>query len=456
MLTSLSLARFKSWRRISDMPFAPITGLFGANSSGKTSILQFLLLLKQTVESSDRHQVLNFGDEGSYVQLQTFRDVVYGHTRPARLSWTMAFKLPEPLTVVDPTTEESTLFKDDKLTFSASVAERGSKQSVRRMTYGFAGHEFTYEVTSGDRQYGLSQSDSAQFQLKRAPGRMWELTPPVKCYGFPDQVYGYFQNSGFLADLQLAFERQFAALYYLGPLREYPHPVYTWGGAQPADVGRRGEKVVDAILSSRERQEKISWGKGHKRLTLEECIADWLRKLGLIDSFQVQAVSEGASLFEVHVRKTPQSAPVKLTDVGFGVSQILPVIALCYYVPKGSTIILEQPEIHLHPSVQAGLADVFIDAIRVRKIQIVVESHSEHFLRRLQRRIAEGEALKNKDVALYFCKFNGSESELDPLDVDPFGNIRNWPKDFFGNEFEEMAETTMAAMRRKMSVTEKS
>jgi predicted ATPase len=431
------------------MQFAPITGLFGANSSGKTSILQFLLLLKQTVESTDRQQVLNFGDEGSYVQLQTFRDLVYGHTRPARLTWALAFKLPKPLTVVDPETENSTLFEDDKLAFSASVAERGNKHSVRRMAYGFAGHEFTYEVTPGNSQYRLTQSGSTQFQLKRAPGRPWELTPPVKCYGFPDQVYSYFHNSGFLADLQLALEKQFAGLYYLGPLREYPRPLYIWHGAQPVDVGRRGEKVVDAILSSGARHEKISRGRGSKSLTLEECIADWLRKLGLVDSFQVQAVSEGASLFQVDVRKTPQSTPAKLTDVGFGVSQILPVIALCYYVPKGSTIILEQPEIHLHPSVQAGLADVFIDAIRVRKIQIIVESHSEHLLRRLQRRIAEGETLENKDVALYFCKFNGSESELDPLDVDPYGNIRNWPKDFFGDEVGEMAAMVEAAIERR-------
>lgn len=156
------------------------------------------------------------------------------------------------------------------------------------------------------------------------------------------------------------------------------------------------------------------------------------------------------------MRKTEASSPVLITDVGFGISQILPVITLCYYVPEGSTILLEQPEIHLHPSVQAGLADVLIDAIKVRKVQIIVESHSEHLLRRIQRRIAESEGLSDEDVALYFCRFDRDHSVLDPLDLDPYGNIRNWPKDFFGNEFEEMAEATMAAMRRKMSSERKS
>jgi len=456
MLTSLSLTRFKSWRRISDMRFAPITGLFGANSSGKTSILQFLLLLKQTVESTDRQEVFDFGEQRGYVALGTFRDVVYGHARPGRLTWSLSFKLPEPLAVLDPETRDSMLFEDDKVTFSANVAEHGGpKRSVRKMTYAFAGHEFTFEVTPTDSQrYHLVQSGPTQFQLKRAAGRPWELPPPVKCYGFPDQVYSFFQNAGFLADLQLALEQQFARLYYLGPLREYPRPFYVWAGAEPADVGSRGEKAIDAILSSRERREKTPRVKGHKGLTLEECVADWLEKLGLVDSFELRPINKGGHLFEAVVRKTPESTPVRITDVGFGISQILPVITLCYYVPEGSTIILEQPEIHLHPSVQAGLADVFIDAIRSRKIQIIVESHSEHLLRRLQRRIAENETLENKDVALYFCKFKGKESELDPLDVDPYGNIKNWPKDFFGNEFDEMAEMTLAAMKRKNRVSE--
>ena len=116
--------------------------------------------------------------------------------------------------------------------------------------------------------------------------------------------------------------------------------------------------------------------------------------------------------------------------------------------PAGSIIILEQPEIHLHPAVQAGLADVFIDAVKTRNIQIIFESHSEHLLRRLQRRIAE-EVITPDTTALYFCESSNGASTLKPLDVDLFGTIKNWPKDFFGNQFEEMALTTKAAIERK-------
>ena len=218
-------------------------------------------------------------------------------------------------------------------------------------------------------------------------------------------------------------------------------------------MGRRGERVVDAMLAARERGPYLSPGFRRKHQTLEERIAHWLKELGLIHDFSVESIAENSSIYQVRVQKSPSSAKVLITDVGFGVSQILPVLVLCYYVPPGSIILLEQPEIHLHPSVQSGLADVFIDAVKNRNIQIIVESHSEHLLRRLQRRIAE-ESLKPEDTALYFCEIQNEGSSLTPLDVNLFGDITNWPKDFFGDEFGEIAATVRAATRRRQEMAQ--
>ena len=272
----------------------------------------------------------------------------------------------------------------------------------------------------------------------------------MKCYGFPDKVRVYYQNAGFLTDLEFALEQRLQDVYYLGPLRAYPQRVYVGSGAQPTDMGQAGESVVDALLAARQRDERISFGKGIPRPTLEQYVAQWLEELGLIHDFRVVPVAEGSRLFEVRVRKSPKAAEVLITDVGFGVSQILPVLVLCFYVPEGSTVILEQPEIHLHPSVQAGLADVFIDAWEKRKVQVIVESHSEHLLRRLQRRIAE-EAISQDDVGLYFCKEDDGASSLDTLEVDQFGNISNWPQDFFGDQFGEIAAMSEAALKRRQA-----
>jgi predicted ATPase len=293
-----------------------------------------------------------------------------------------------------------------------------------------------------------AQGSEPDFRFVRMPGRVWELPAPVKFYGFPDQVYAYYQNAGFLSELQLAFENLFGQVYYLGPLREFPQRIYAWKGSEPADMGRRGERVVDAILAARERGANISPGHKKKRLTLEQRVASWLKDLGLIHSFSVEPVAKDSSIYQVRVQVTPSSAKVLITDVGFGVSQILPVLVLCYYAPEGSIILLEQPEIHLHPSVQSGLADVFIDAVKNRNVQIVVESHSEHLLRRLQRRVAE-QIIEPEKTAFYFCEADNDGSKLIPLDIDLFGNISNWPKAFFGDEFGEMAAMTKAAMQRK-------
>lgn len=271
----------------------------------------------------------------------------------------------------------------------------------------------------------------------------------MKCYGFPEEAQAYYSKSDLLWRAPLRFEQLFARLYYLGPLREYPKRQYVWGGSRPSDVGRRGERVVDAPLAAASEAEAVVNGRGERRQTLEEVVASWLKKLGLVCSFQVRPVAEGSHLYRVHVQRFAGGPEVLLSDIGFGISQILPVLTLCYYVPVGSIIILEHPEIHLHPVVQAGLADVFIDAIKTRNVQIILESHSEHLLRRLQQRIAE-EEIVSSSAALYFCSVDQTgASNLLPLEVDTFGNIANWLTHFFGDELGELVAMMHAEMKRR-------
>jgi predicted ATPase len=458
MLTRLSVENFKSWQKTGEARLAPITGLFGTNSSGKTSLLQLLLLLKQTADSPDRGQVLNFGDARSLVDLGDFASVIHGHDAQLPLKIGLGWTLPEPLTVSDVTRKSAAFVVGQSLAFSADIiAQKPTSNGALRLAVSRMEYQLE-EAQFGMRSKGVTKvsyelfSKAEGFQFVRSQGRPWDLPAPVKCYGFPDQVRAYYQNAGFLSDFELEFEKEFARVYYLGPLRAYPQREYAWAGAQPADMGRSGDLSIHAILASRERGEMISLGKGKKRQTLEEYVAHWLKRLGLIAEFHVEPIAEGAKLFRVKLRKQPGGPEVLITDVGFGVSQILPVLVLCFYVPEGSTVVLEQPEIHLHPAVQAGLADVLIDAYQKRRIQVIVESHSEHLLRRLQRRVAE-QTIEAGDIALYFCENDQGRSRLTPLELDMFGSINNWPEDFFGDEFGEMAAITRAAMERKKRET---
>jgi predicted ATPase len=115
---------------------------------------------------------------------------------------------------------------------------------------------------------------------------------------------------------------------------------------------------------------------------------------------------------------------------------------------------MEQPEIHLHPQVQSDLADVFISAVqsyqdnKERNVQLIVESHSEHFLTRLQRRIAE-DIIKPSEVAVYFCRNTEAGAVLESLDLNLFGEIENWPENFFGDQMGDLSARALAAQRRK-------
>jgi len=449
MIKELQALNFKSWKDTKRLHLAPLTVLFGTNSSGKTSILQLLLMLKQTVESADRRRVLHTGDDLSIVDLGTFSDLIYGHEidRPLRISLT--WDLLKTLRIKDPEKKDATLFEIPSLRFDLKVDGNPPSPSVESFTYSFDDEALGMEKVPSDPKKGAYELTTKSYEAKRQRGRPWPLPAPVKFYGFPDEVRGYFQNVGFLSDIVLELERLFARIAYLGPLREYPKRIYTWAGEEPPDVGRKGELAIAALLAAQRRGRYISPGHMKRRQTLEQRLAYWLAQMGIIDSFSIRQIAANRKEYEVKVKKTPSSPDVVITDVGFGVSQVLPVLVMCYYLQEGAILLLEQPELHLHPSAQAWLADIFIDVVKNRGVQIILESHSEHFLRRLQRRIAE-EAIGVDKTALYFCRMENSSSQTEQLDVDMFGDIRNWPRDFFGDEMGELAAKTEAAMQRQV------
>ncbi len=175
-----------------------------------------------------------------------------------------------------------------------------------------------------------------------------------------------------------------------------------------------------------------------------------LRRMKLAESFQSRPIHQGSEYVEFRLRENQSRTDVLLADMGFGISQVLPVLVECFYAEEGATFVVEQPELHLHPAAQSELADVLMDVVKHRNIQIILESHSEHLLRRLQRRIAE-EEFAAKDAALYFCEMDDGASKCTELQITEEGTIKNWPKDFFGNEMEELAATTKAAMKRRLA-----
>jgi hypothetical protein len=406
-------------------------------------------MLKQTVESLDRKRVLHTGDDFSIVDLGTFPDLIHCRRADAALQVSISWDLLKTLKIKGPEQKDKNLFEINDLKFDVEIRQESGTPIVREFSYSFDNTVFGMkpEAKKGEKgKYDLLSEPYTQERQQR--GRAWPLPSPIKFYGFPDEVSAYFKNVGFLSEIVLELEGLFGRTKYLGPLRENPKRIYTWAGEAPSDVGRKGELAVAAILAAREKGKYISPGRRRKKRGLEETIANWLRDMGIIDSFSVKQIGKDRKDWEVLVQKTKQSPEVLITDVGFGLSQVLPVLVLCYYVPEGSVLLLEQPELHLHPSAQSWLADIFIDVVKNRKVQVIVESHSEHFVRRLLRRIAE-QAVPVDKTALYFFSMKNSASHSEKLDVDMYGDIRNWPEDFFGDEMGDVTAKTEAAMKRQ-------
>ncbi len=454
MLKSLKIENFKAWRE-ADLTFGKVTGFFGPNSAGKSSLLQFLLLLKQTRNATDRGLVLDFGRPGDLVNLGTFADVVHGRDEDARIRWTLDWTLPKPLEIQDPMNPEELLFSGDKLSTKCKVGWKEKRPWPYRLEYRFDGVKFGLQPKPKSKKKGDFKlvADGEKFEFQHKQGRPWPLPHPVKTYLFPNQARTYYQNSDFLGDFELAYERLMDSLYYLGPLREHPKREYHWAGASPEDVGQRGERTMDAILAATRDNEKRRLkprARGVRGIAFQRVIAHWLNELGLIEDFRLEEIAKGTNLYRAMVKTSSSSAPTALTDVGFGVSQVLPALVLLYYVPEGSTVLMEQPEIHLHPAVQSGLADVMLNVAKVRNVQIVVESHSEHLLRRLQRRVAEQEA-PSEDMRLYFVSSQRGRAHVEDLRLNEWGEIENWPDEFFGDEMGEVAAIVKASLKRKIS-----
>lgn len=455
MLTTLKIENFKAWKNTGEIRLAPLTVIFGANSAGKSSLGHLLLALKQTVLSADRKRPLHLGDENSLIELGTFAECIHNHDLENPLCFGLGWKLAGRQDVRDPLTQAK--FTGDELSLDVRMlADKNQQPRISQLRYQLLNKKNDVLAVEYQRdEKDKWELNSEQYKLVRNTGRAWPLEDPDKFYRISDQSRARFQNADFLSDFALQLEAALAGVYYLGPLRDHPKRIYSWSGETPESVGQRGELSVAAILAASSQERMLNRGPKKRQYRFDEFIAQWLKDLGVITSFSVKPVSPGRKEYEILVKTHASSSEVKITDVGFGVSQVLPALVQAFYCPPNSTIWMEQPEIHLHPQVQAELADVFISATKAREngnernVQLIIESHSEHFLNRLQRRVAEGE-LTPDDVAVYFCHGVGSATELEPLRLNMFGEIENWPENFFGDEMADISGRTLAAMQRKI------
>lgn len=427
MFTSLTLKNFKTWRETGKIDLAPVTVLLGTNSSGKSTLLQSLLLLKQTAASPDRSIHLNLGGDelNDYFNFGHFDDVLTKGASPRQ--FTISF------------------------TFSRGGLRR--KTGFFNAVYGktAAGAAVTQEMTMADGKgkafgvirrgkgaYSLYVDEEGQENQLSGKGRNYA---PERSIALPVEAIQHLSANGPLAeDISLAIRRELEGIAYLGPLRRKPERDYTWNKGRPGDLGIDGSSVINAILAS-----ALLHNKEEETGQMLKDVSSWLKRMGVAERLEVKQLGH-STRYEIVVHRDGVAA--NLRDVGIGISQVLPVIVLAYFVPNGSTILLEEPEIHLHPLAQSVLAELFVEVSKERRVQFIVETHSEHLFRRLQTLVAK-EQLSVKKCRLYFVERQGADAVLKNLELDQYGRVKEWPPNFFGDALGETSEQARLMFERQ-------
>lgn len=244
----------------------------------------------------------------------------------------------------------------------------------------------------------------------------------------------------------------FSNVRYLGPLRDDPKPVYAMSGAvDPTDVGSKGQYTAAVLDVNGSLQIHFlpPNGKLEVRRSLRDAVREWLSHFGMAES--VQTKDEGKLGHRLLIRPPGIRSDIDLTNVGVGVSQVLPIVVMALIADKGTVLLFEQPELHLHPAVQSQLADFFVAMARSGR-QCVVETHSEFLVNRLRLRIAESDTTDLQQMTIvHFVERAKSSTTFTPVYINDFGAIPSWPLGFFDqgpNESEQILRAAMAKKKR--------
>ena len=248
-------------------------------------------------------------------------------------------------------------------------------------------------------------------------------------------------------------------LKYLGPLRDAPKPLYPIAPtADPNDVGLRGENTASILELHKFKPDQVHpfrkisilpvIGRTTVIRSLEAAVVDWLQYLGVAHS--VKSQDQGKFGHELKVGLSNSDSTHDLTHVGVGVSQVLPILVICLLADTDSTLVFEQPELHLHPKVQTLLGDFFLSMALCNK-QCIVETHSEYFIDRLRFRIAAdpcGNELNSKSK-IYFVEKTSRGSSFREVKINEYGAISEWPEGFFDQSQQQAEEILRAAAKKR-------
>ncbi len=359
-IEQLTLENFKCFKSEKTFDFSRLTILTGANSSGKSSIVNAILMVLQS-EGFPKSLSTN----GDFVNLGDFEDIANSHDESKIISLGLKINSNDRIDDI------SSKWVVDKTNFLPSVKEQNTK--------------------------------------------IINDTPKSRVKGRPLSIFNFGVKS----------------VNFIGAFRQQPQRTNLEKNKAEFKIEKDGEGYLDQIVEWEKR------GNGKiKQLTKV------MKQLELIEEVKTKRLSGG--MFEILVKPVSSEKATSLSNVGYGVSQFLPVIIADLQLPDDSTLFVAEPEIHLHPSVQSKFGEYIVNQINTTDKNYVIETHSEYFLNRIRLAIVKGE-LKKEDVKVYFLENNGDDTDVYDIDFRKNGGIRNAPPSFFETHSMDVMEIALNA-----------
>ncbi|WYM03138.1 MAG: AAA family ATPase [Gloeotrichia echinulata DVL01] len=445
MLTNIKLKNFRAFQQDIDVRIRPITILIGRNSAGKSTLIKFLLMLQQTLESSESSEGEFFSTEGRHVSLGTFKDLKNTKSRNNGFQFSLNLKtnsLPDPriqqirkelqkskaipkiednsidfsiklnpfsiVTTEDPLGETTSLKVDSQITAEESIADFCIAGSIP-----YSGKKAKHTVTC--EIGGKKILHKEETNLRRTRFLKFPLpNDPVEI------LKSAFDN------LYLdVVKDEIISMRHLSPVREESERSVILGSPPLDDVGHRGEYAMPHLQRLlTDGGEKANFVLRHIESVIDiEDVKFKSQVKGFIPEFRAKNKSTGAESY--------------LADFGFGVSQCIPIFVQGALLNRGQLLIVEQPEAQIHPTAQLAMGSFFAELWTERGVPSIIETHSENIIIRLRKLIARGQ-LNSKDVTVAYFYTKDSFVQVKNLDINSDGSFeKGLPMEFFGADILE-------------------
>lgn len=412
-ITSVEIQGYKSLREPAELEVRPLTVLAGANSSGKSSAMQPLLLLKQTLDAPYDPGPLLLHD--SHVKFtSTDQLLTKAPGRELAESFEVVLRLGETLRLQTLFRKVSTTkFEIERMTSESEEGELSLWPGMsQKQIEGQLGKDQLDDVARWrDRRSVLPRRGELRLRVTRERCFL-TLVLSAEEAPYPLRTIVSFEE----------FAQHIKRIIHVPGLRGNPERSY-----RTTAVGTEFPGTFDQYVAS-----VVSSWQSDKDDRVKE-LGSALERLGL--TWKVTARQLDATQVELQVGRLSQAKRggardlVNIADVGFGVSQCLPVIVALLTAEPGQLVYLEQPEIHLHPRAQVALAQLLVQAAN-RGVRVVAETHSALLLLGLQSLVARKEITPEKVKLHWFKRREDGLSEVVSADLDETGAYGDWPEDF--------------------------